>query len=56
MAELKTKPTKTSVQAFLRGIDDEEKRPDRRLEDVDVAVLEKVIRESVRAAGRASKQ
>jgi hypothetical protein len=28
MAELKTKPTKTSVQAFLRGIDDEAKRRD----------------------------
>jgi hypothetical protein len=139
MAELKTKQTKASVQAFLRGIDDEEERRDsqtiarlmreatrsaprmwgpgiigfgnttcrypsgreidwfpvgfsprknaltlyltggltshaallrklgrhkigkgclyiKRLEDVDVAVLEKVIREAVRAAAEASKQ
>ena len=28
MAELKTKPTKAGVQAFLRGIEDEDKRRD----------------------------
>jgi hypothetical protein len=139
VAELKTKQTKASVQAFLRGIDDEEKRRDsqilarlmrqatgsaprmwgpgiigfgsttyrypsgreldwfpvgfsprknaltlylmgglkpnaallrklgkhttgkgclyiKRLEDVDLGVLEQVIRESVRAAGAASKR
>jgi hypothetical protein len=69
MADIKTKPTKESVSAFLGAIPDERRRKDcrivaammkratgappkmwgaRKLDDVDLGVLENLVTESVK--------